>query len=70
MPIRCITERPPWWERRILASDERAGHALAHMRNTSLHNSLETVDTDPSLRSNRKSRLLTAGLALGDEIFI
>jgi hypothetical protein len=40
------------------------------MNNTPLYNPPETVDADLSLRGNRKPRVLTAGLALGDEIFV
>ncbi|MGF9764277.1 hypothetical protein AAII07_55160 [Microvirga sp. 0TCS3.31] len=51
-------------------SDKSTGHALAHMRNTPFHNPPEAVDSDLALWGNRKPRLLTAGLALGDEILV
>jgi len=70
MPDLCIAERPLWRERRILASDKSTFHALTHMSDTPLHDSPETVDADLPLRGNRKPRLLTTGLALGDEIFV
>jgi hypothetical protein len=60
----------PWRQRRILTSDKSTVHALAHMSNTPLHDPPEAIDTDLPLRGNRKSRLLTAGIALGDEIFV
>lgn len=70
MPAPRIVERPLWRERCILASDGSTSHALAYMRNTPFHDPLEAVDADLSLWGNCKPRLLTAGLALGDEIFI
>jgi hypothetical protein len=70
MPVPCIVKRPLWRERSILTSDESTVHALAHMRSTPLHNPPDAVDTDLPFRGNRKPRLLTAGLALGDEIFV
>jgi hypothetical protein len=70
MPVECPCERPLWRERRILTSDKSTFHALAYMNNTPLYNPPETVDADLSLRGNRKPRVLTAGLALGDEIFV
>lgn len=69
-PDRAGGGRLPWRERRVLTSDESTGHALTHMLNTPLHYPLESVDTDLSLRGDRKPRLLTTGFALGDEIFI
>jgi hypothetical protein len=66
MPVQCSL----WREWRILTSDESTFHALAHMRNAPFHNAPETVDADLPLRGNRKPRLLTAGLALGDEILV
>ena len=70
MPVPCIVKCPRWRERRILTSDESTFHTLAHMRSTPFHNPPEAVDTDLPLRRDRKPRLLAAGFALGDEIFV
>jgi hypothetical protein len=70
IPVQSIAGRLLGWKRRILTSDKSTVHALDHMRSAPLHNPPETVDADLSLRGNRKPRLLTTGLALGNEIFV